>query len=243
MVFPVPAGPHRMMDGRLPSDEYAGERLALPHQMPLPDELLEGARAHPGGERLIAHRRPTSSRGRGRAGSRAGSGSGPPRGVHRSPVYRSESSSMCSSAPSDVISTTVPQHRDGWMRVRLVVDRHGDARVPPHVLDLRAAVRRVQQDHAVAGVGPQRREVRRAVRRSRWRGRPGSAARRWPACSGVSSVIESSLGRATVRPGDAQVAKLLGRDPRRGARQRIDARLRLRERDDLRDARSRPPAA
>ena len=47
VVFPVPGGPHRMMEGRCPPSISFVSGLPSPSEMVVPDEFFEVARAHP----------------------------------------------------------------------------------------------------------------------------------------------------------------------------------------------------
>ena len=56
LVLPVPGGPHSRSDAEVAAIDRAAERPALADEVRLADELVEAARAHPGGERLALGR-------------------------------------------------------------------------------------------------------------------------------------------------------------------------------------------
>ena len=71
LVLPVPGGPHRMSDDEVAAGHAPAERSALADEVFLPDELREGARAHPGRQRLAPGGGWKSGSGRAPTGRRA----------------------------------------------------------------------------------------------------------------------------------------------------------------------------
>ena len=143
VVLPVPAGPHRMIEGRCAAGHELRERLAGPDEVRLPDELLERAGTHPGGERLIAHaavatRRTGGCGSGGRASARA---PGPRPAVHSASVVGRAPARRCAPRRRGPTSRSLDGalDRDPAVRVALLVDRDRDARVALDVAVLPAA--------------------------------------------------------------------------------------------------------
>ena len=71
-VLPVPGGPHRSIEARWPRRDGAAQGPAVADEVRLAHELLERARAHPGGEGLPLGRWLEQGLGLGTSGARSG---------------------------------------------------------------------------------------------------------------------------------------------------------------------------